>query len=108
MVVLNLVGYPRDVHTVIEAHGFVLKAHGFYKTIKDLTWLRNRKCKVSAVQKSRVTAKLQLRPLFTRNQFGDCDQTWFLSSSGSHKFFFRRNKHKKNYKVDDERLKDLS
>jgi len=25
--------------------------------------------------------------LFTCTQYGDCDQTWFLSSLGSHKFF---------------------
>jgi hypothetical protein len=92
------------VHTVIEAHGFVLKAHGFYKTIKDLR--NNRKCKVSAVQKSRVTAKLQLRPLFTLTQYSMViDQTRFLSFSGSHKFFYRRDKHVKNYKVDYQRLK---
>ena len=57
----------------------------------------------------RVTAKLQLMTLFTRIQYGDCDQTRFLSSLGSHKFFFRRmNKHENNYKVDYQRLKDLS
>ena len=35
---------------------------------------------------------------------------WFLSTFrlGSHKFFYRRNKHKNNYKVDYQRLKDLS
>ena len=37
-----------------------------------------------------------------------CDQTWFLSFSGSHKFFYRRNKHENNYKVDYQRLEDLS
>ena len=35
-----------------------------------------------------MTAKLQSYPLFTSTQYGDCDQTWFLSSLGSHKFFF--------------------
>ena len=37
----------------------------------------------------RVTAKLQSSPVFTRTstQYGDCDQTWFLSFSGSHNFF---------------------
>ena len=45
--------------------------------------------------KTKMTAQ-QGPPLFA--QYGDCDQTWFLSSS--HKFFYRRNKHEKNYKVD--------
>jgi hypothetical protein len=58
----------------------------------------------------RVTAKLQSSPVFTRTstQYGDCDQTWFLSFSGSHKFFYGRDKHENNYKVDYQRLKDLS
>ena len=56
----------------------------------------------------RVTAKLQWSTLFTITQYGDCDQTRFLSSLGSHKFFYRRNKHENNYKVDYQRLKDLS
>ena len=52
----------------------------------------------------RVTEQLQLGPLFTRTQYVDCDQTRFLSSLGSHKFFYRRNKHENNYKVDYKRL----
>ena len=55
----------------------------------------------------RVTAKLQSGTLFTRTQYGDCDQTRFLSSLGSHKFFYRRNKHENNYKVDYQRLKNI-
>ena len=55
-----------------------------------------------------MTAKLYNGALFTSTQYGDCDQTWFLSFSGSHKFFYRRNKHENNYKVDYQRLKDLS
>ena len=55
-----------------------------------------------------VTEQLQWRPVFTITQYGDCDQTRFLSSLGSHKFFYRRNKHENSYKVDYQRLKDLS
>ena len=36
----------------------------------------------------RVTAKLQSRAVFTSTQYGDCDQNRFLSSLGSHKFFY--------------------
>ena len=56
----------------------------------------------------RVTAKLQSGPVFTITQYGDCDQTRFLSSLGSHKFFYGWDKHENNYKVDNKRLKDLS
>ena len=56
----------------------------------------------------RVTEQLQYGTLFTLTQYGDCDQTRFLSSLGSHKFFYRRNKHENNYKVDYQSLKDLS
>jgi hypothetical protein len=52
--------------------------------------------------------KLQWPALFTRTQYGDCDQTWFLSFSGSHRFFYGRDKPENNYKVDYQRLKDLS
>ena len=58
--------------------------------------------------KYRVTEQLQWPTLFTLTQYGDCDQTRFLSSLGSHKFFYRRDKHENNYKVDNKRLKDLS
>ena len=56
----------------------------------------------------RVTEQLQWPTLFTLTQYGDCDQTRFLSSLGSHKFFYGWDKHKNNYKVDYQRLKDLS
>ena len=54
------------------------------------------------------TANDQLATFHHRPKDGDCDQTRFLSSLGSHKFFQRRDKHKNNYKVDYQRLKDLS
>ena len=57
---------------------------------------------------SQITMVRKWGTLFTINQYGDCDQTRFLSSLGSHKFFYRRNKHENNYKVDYQRLKDLS
>jgi hypothetical protein len=44
---------------------------------------------------------------FSVSQLLGCDQTRLFSSLGSHKFFFRRNKHENNYKVDYKRLKDF-
>ena len=51
-------------------------------------------------------AKLTLIP-GTSTWYRVCDQTWFLSSSGSHKYFYGRDKDEKNYKVDYQRLKDF-
>ena len=89
-----------------------------YNRLRDRKLLRLRNSRYSVlfyrIRGTQNTDILQWRPLFTRTQYGywyvlygDCHQTRFLSSLGSHKFFYRRNKHENNYKVDYQRLKDF-